>query len=94
MPLAEDREEPSHVKNKPHDGKAWMHVDSGATVLVTSEKGELHHPMPTEVSCGTAAEGRKSSVTNIGSFAFTFETLSNDEPPTIVGPNTCEIPSF
>jgi hypothetical protein len=36
---------------------AYFHVNRGATCVVTDQASELHCPIPTKATCGTAAKG-------------------------------------
>lgn len=85
-----DGAEPS-VTGTANHGHAWMHVNTGATVM---KEGELCHPMGTSASCGTAAEGSQASAANFGTSVFCFFIAGNDQPLTAACPNAREMPSF
>jgi hypothetical protein len=47
----------------------YFHVDTGATCVVTDQTAELHCPIPTKATCGTAAKG---PITMMSSFGFHY----------------------
>jgi hypothetical protein len=45
---------------------AYFHVDTGATCVVTDQVAELHCPIPTQATCGTAAKGPRTTINAMG----------------------------
>jgi hypothetical protein len=41
---------------------AFLHVDTGATCFVTNNQHELHCPVPTQATCGTAQSGPRTTI--------------------------------
>jgi hypothetical protein len=54
-----------------------FHVDSGATCIFTTQSHELHCPMPSTATCGTALAGARSNIDATGTLALDF--ITNDK---------------
>jgi hypothetical protein len=53
---------------------AYFHVDTGATCVVTDQTSELHCPVPTQATCGTAAKGPRTIINAMGWLVLDFIT--------------------
>jgi hypothetical protein len=53
---------------------AYFHVHTGATCLVTDQAAELHCPVPTTATCGTAAKGTRTCINAMGCLVLDFVT--------------------
>jgi hypothetical protein len=51
---------------------AYFHVDTGATCIVTDQQAELHCPVPTQATCGTAAKGPRTLINAMGCLVLNF----------------------
>jgi hypothetical protein len=72
---------------------AYFHVDTGATCVVTDHASELHCPIPTQATCGTAAKGPRTTINAMGWLVLDFVTDKGIKIP-LEFPNATEITQF
>jgi hypothetical protein len=72
---------------------AYLHVDTGATCFVTNHSAELHCPIPTRATCGTATTGPRATINALGTLLLDFITTTG-EVIAIEASQTPEIRSF
>ena len=72
---------------------AFLHVDTGATCFVTNHKHELHCPVPTQVTCGTAQSGPHTTINALGTLILDLVTSDGLTIP-IEAHQTPEIQEF
>jgi hypothetical protein len=72
---------------------AYFHVDTGATCVVTDHMSELHCPVPTQATCGTAAKGPRTIINAMGWLVLDFITDQGLTIP-MEFPNATEIRQF
>jgi hypothetical protein len=53
---------------------AYFHVDTGATCIITDQAAELHCPIPTQATCGTAAKGPCTTINAMFCLVWDFIT--------------------
>jgi hypothetical protein len=72
---------------------AYFHVDTGATCVLTDQTAELHCPVPTQATCGTAAKGPCTIINAMGWLMIDFITTTGIRIPLEL-PNATEIQQF
>jgi hypothetical protein len=72
---------------------AYFHVDTGATCVVTDQAAELHCPIPTQATCGTAAKGPRTTINAMGCLVMDFLTDQGTAIP-LEFPQATEIQQF
>jgi hypothetical protein len=72
---------------------AYFHVDTGATCLVTDHACELHCPVPTHATCGTAAKGPRTTINVMGCLVLDFISDKGHHIP-LEFPQATEIQQF
>jgi hypothetical protein len=53
---------------------AFLHVATGATCFVTNQHNELHCPVPTSSTCGTAQSGPRTVINTLGTLVLDLVT--------------------
>ena len=91
--LPEHGPEPPNRSKKDMDDFAYIHLDTGATVVCTNKEGDLNDCVPTDLSCGTAANDEGSKVTGLGTFGFVCESLKGTKIK-FMFTNSLEVPNF
>jgi hypothetical protein len=71
----------------------YFHVDTGATCVITDQAAELHCPIPTQATCGTAAKGPCTTISAMGWLVMVFITDKGTAIPLEL-PQATEIQQF
>lgn len=71
----------------------YIHLDTGAAVVCTNKAGELNDCVPTDFSCGTAANDEGSKVIGLGTFGYVCESLKGTKIR-FMFTNSLEVPNF
>jgi hypothetical protein len=72
---------------------AYFHVDTGATCIVIDQTAELHCPVPTRATCGTAAKGPRTTINAMGCLVLDFVSDNGHMIP-LEFPHATEIQQF
>jgi hypothetical protein len=72
---------------------AYFHVDTGATCIVTDQQAELHCPVRTQATCGTAAKGPRTLINAMGCLVLDFVSDNGHVIP-LEFPQAMEIQKF
>jgi hypothetical protein len=86
----------AHIDDSPIDAAtktAYFHVDTGATCVVTDHAAELHCPISTQATCGTAAKGPRTTINAMGWLVMDFHTDQGTAIP-LEFPQATEIQQF